>query len=54
MCKATQALIDEGVDLVNELNSILLEAGRLDDLKRATKDPKYQKMLIDELITNKK
>lgn len=58
MCKATQALIDEGMEkgtsLVNQLNDILIEAGRLEDLKRATKDPKYQKMLIDELITNKK
>ena len=62
MCKATQELIDEGMEkgmekgtsLVNQLNDILIEAGRLEDLKRATKDPKYQKMLIDELITNKK
>lgn len=62
MCKATQALIDEGMEqgmkkgtsLINQLNDILIEAGRLDDLKRATKDPKFQKKLIDELITNKK
>lgn len=61
MCKATQALIDEGMEkgmekgtsLINQLNDILLETNRLDDLKRATKDPEYQKKLIEELVTSK-
>lgn len=82
MCKATQALIDEGreigeregvkkgiqqgikqgviqgeklgTDLVNELNRILIESDRIEDLKRATKDPKYQRQLIEELLPKKK
>ena len=62
MCKATQALIDEGLEkgmeegttLINQLNSKLIEEGRMDDLKRATKDPKYQKKLIEQYFNNTK
>ena len=38
-------------DAVNQLNQILIDAGRLDDLKRATKDKEYQNKLIEELVT---
>ncbi len=42
--------IEEGIDNVNKLNSYLLEAGRIDDLKKATNDKAFQKKLIDELF----
>ena len=37
---------------VNELNSILIEQGRIDDLKRATQDKPYQEQLMVELLPN--
>ena len=40
----------EGVDIVNQLNDILINQGRFDELKRTVKDPEYQKKLIRELI----
>ena len=42
--------IKEGTDLINQLITVLMEAGRTDDLARAAKDPEYQKKLIRELI----
>ena len=36
---------------INKLNEILIEAGRLEDLKRSTKDTKFQEQLIKELVT---
>lgn len=42
--------IQIGADMVNRLNTILIEAGRLDDLARESKDREYQKKLIRELI----
>jgi hypothetical protein len=54
MCRMTEALIEEGIeqgtDLVNSLNRILLSTGRLDDLTRAASDSEYQKQLIKELV----
>ena len=35
---------------VNQLHSILIDLGRLDDLKRATEDKEYQEQLINELL----
>ena len=35
---------------VNQLNSILIDLGRLNDLKRATGDKEYQEQLINELL----
>jgi hypothetical protein len=43
----------EGIDSVNDLNRILINAGRYDDLTKATNDPEYQKKLYDELVSNK-
>ncbi len=40
----------EGINNINALNSILIKAGRLDDLTRATSDPDYQKKLMAELL----
>ena len=37
---------------VNELNSILIEQGRIDDLKRSTQDKPYQEQLMVELLPN--
>ena len=39
-----------GINNINALNSILIKAGRLDDLTRATSDPDYQKKLMAELL----
>ena len=33
---------------LNKLNDLLLEADRIEDLKRATKDPAYQQQLLEE------
>lgn len=56
MCKAIDEMMQEsekkGAELVNKLNVILLNTGRLDDLKKATEDPNYQKELIKELVDN--
>ena len=35
---------------VNQLNSILVDTGRLDDLKRAAQDKEYQEQLMSELL----
>ena len=35
---------------VNKLNAILIDLGRLDDLKRATQDRTYQEQLMNELL----
>ena len=35
---------------VNQLYSILIDLGRLDDLKRATQDKVYQEQLMTELL----
>ena len=35
---------------VNKLNAILIDLGRLDDLKRATQDKDYQEQLMNELL----
>lgn len=35
---------------VNQLNSKLINIGRLDDLKRATQDRAYQEQLMAELL----
>lgn len=54
MCRATEVFVEKGIeqgtDVINRRNEILLEANRLDDLKRATKDKKYQKKLMKELL----
>ena len=36
-------------ELINTLNSILVEQDRIEDLKRAAKDSVYQEQLIEEL-----
>ncbi|MBR5474655.1 MAG: hypothetical protein IKU83_04485 [Lachnospiraceae bacterium] len=38
----------EGVALINELNRLLIDAKRYDDLERAVKDSDYQKQLLEE------
>ncbi len=40
---------EEGRELINKLNVILIEQDRIEDLKRASKDPAYQELLIKEL-----
>ena len=40
---------EEGRELINKLNSILVEQDRMEDLKRAAKDQAYQEQLIKEL-----
>ena len=55
MCRATEVYVERGIekgaDTINTLNQILIELGRMDDLKRATSDKEYQNKLIAELIT---
>ena len=50
MCRAAEVWVEKGENNVNRLNQILIDAGRLDDLKRATKDKEYQDKLIKELV----
>lgn len=38
----------EGVARINELNRLLIDAKRYDDLERAVKDSDYQKQLLEE------
>ena len=40
----------QGINNINTLNNILIKAGRLDDLTRATSDPDYQRKLMAELL----
>ena len=42
--------LEQGESRVNKLNSILIDQGRLDDLKRATQDKAYQEELMTELL----
>ena len=42
--------MEQGENRVNRLNSILIDMGRLDDLKRATQDKSFQEQLMTELI----
>lgn len=44
--------IARGIELVNKLNSILVEQNRIMDLKRAAEDSAYQEQLIKELELN--
>ena len=54
MCEIMERLAkeerEEGKALVNKLNSILIDLGRFDDVKRATKDKEYQMQLMIELL----
>ena len=40
--------IEQGMEKVNKLINLLIEANRLDDLKRSTTDPEYQAQLLKE------
>ena len=42
--------LEQGENRVNQLYSILIDTGRIDDLKRAVKDKLYQKQLMSELL----
>ena len=42
--------LEQGEIRLNKLYSILLDMGRLDDLKRATQDKAYQEQLMNELL----
>ncbi len=39
---------EEGIQLINLLFSRLMEQGRYEDLERSTKDPEFQKQLLEE------
>ena len=45
---AAKAAAEAERDRVNRLHALLLDANRIDDLKKSTKDPEYQKQLFDE------
>jgi len=38
----------QGLSRVNQLNQLLIEAGRIDDLEKASKDPEFQEELFQE------
>lgn len=40
--------IEEGIQKINKLHKLLIEANRLDDLTRSTTDPDYQAQLLKE------
>lgn len=40
----------EAIDAINQLNDILINEGRFDDLSKSVKDPVFQKQLIIELV----
>ena len=42
--------LEQGERRLNKLYSILIDPGKLDDLKRATGDREYQEQLINELL----
>ena len=45
---AAKAAAEVAADRVNRLNALLLDANRIDDLKKSTEDPEYQKKLFEE------
>ena len=45
-----EAGLEQGERRLNKLYSILIDLGRVDDLKRATQDKAYQKQLMIELL----
>ena len=42
--------LEQGENRINQLYSILIDFGRIDDLKRATQDKAYQEQLMIELL----
>ncbi len=44
--------LEQGLERVNSLNNRLIEAGRFDDVVKASKDREYQEKLMAELIFN--
>ena len=46
MCEIVERLVNENIERMNALTSILIELDRIDDLKRATKDKKFQMQLM--------
>ena len=48
--KGIERGIKQGIEQVNDLNMILLEQNRTEDLKRAAWDTEYQLKLMQELL----
>lgn len=48
--EGVEAGMERGESRLNKLNSILIDMGRFDDLKRSTQDKAYQEQLIMELL----
>ena len=46
--------LEKGEERINQLCKILLDANRLDDLRRATTDKTFQKQLIAELLPDER
>lgn len=44
--------VDAGIESINKLNSLLIDDNRIDDLTKATNDPLFQKILIEEYKLN--
>lgn len=45
---------EEGEGCINQLNTILIDQNRFEDLKRASRDRDFQKKLIRELLPERK
>ena len=43
--------VEDGIERINKLHSILIDMGRIEDLKHATTDKVYQEQLMSELLT---
>ena len=40
--------LEQGIELINQLNQILLSEGKYDELQKSSKDKAYQKKLLAE------
>ena len=40
--------LEQGIELINQLNQILLSEGKYDELQKASKDKEYQEKLLAE------
>ena len=50
LAEGHKAGLKQGENRINQLNSILIDMGKFDDLKRATQDKAYQEKLMNELL----
>jgi len=49
MCNLSEAIKEEGKEEINILNNWLFDNGRDSDVRKASNDPSYQKLLLKEM-----